>query len=303
MIIPSAPLEEQTTIANFLDYKLEKIDRFINKKKQLITLLKEQKAAVINQAVTKGLNPNAKMKPSGIEWLGDIPESWEVKPLKYYVNIQGGYAFNSSTFKDKGVQLLKIGNLYMNALHLERQPTFIDSSLVTQLEEFIVSKGDILMSLTGTLGKRDYGYAILLKKKDDYFLNQRVAKLSSTSEISPDYLVRILHSDMYLNELYQLPSGTKQANLSNKNVTGIKVAVPCCEKEREKIINYISKSENKIDKTITTIEKEITLVEEYKTALIAEAVTGKIDVREFEVPQVEIPLAMVAEEAIIYKKG
>jgi type I restriction enzyme S subunit len=84
------PLSEQTAIANFLDYKTAKIDRFIQKKKQLIKLLNEQKAGIINDAVTKGLNPNAKMKPSGIEWLGDIPEHWEVRKLKYVAKIKTG---------------------------------------------------------------------------------------------------------------------------------------------------------------------------------------------------------------------
>jgi type I restriction enzyme S subunit len=96
MIIPSAPIEEQTAIANFLDYKLEKIARFIKKKKQLVSLLTEQKAAIINQAVTKGINPNPKLKSSDIEWLGDIPANWEVRKLKYSVRLNSHTAFEKS---------------------------------------------------------------------------------------------------------------------------------------------------------------------------------------------------------------
>lgn len=88
--LPFPSLDEQNNIVDFLDYKLEKINRFISKKKQLIELLNEQKAAIINQAVTKGLDPNVKMKDSGIEWLGDIPVHWEVKPLKYCANVTLG---------------------------------------------------------------------------------------------------------------------------------------------------------------------------------------------------------------------
>ncbi len=90
------PKEEQTVIARFLDYKLAKINRFIQKKKHLIKLLNEQKAAIINQAVTKGLDPNAKIKPSGIEWLGDIPENWEVWRLKFLTNGRLKYGANES---------------------------------------------------------------------------------------------------------------------------------------------------------------------------------------------------------------
>ena len=92
--LPLPPLSEQTAIANFLDYKLEKINRFITKKKQLIELLTEQKAAIINKTVTKGINPNAKLKPSGIEWLGDIPEHWEIRRLKYCINGRLKYGAN-----------------------------------------------------------------------------------------------------------------------------------------------------------------------------------------------------------------
>ncbi|MDB9899746.1 restriction endonuclease subunit S, partial [Flavobacteriaceae bacterium] len=84
--LPLPSLSEQTNIANFLDYKLEKIDRFIAKKKQLIKLLNEQKAAIINQAVTKGINPKAKLKPSGIEWQGDIPEHWVISKIKFLIS-------------------------------------------------------------------------------------------------------------------------------------------------------------------------------------------------------------------------
>mgnify|MGYP000471731045 CR=1 FL=1 len=100
--IPVPPKEEQVTIANFLDYKLEKIERFIAKKKQLIELLTEQKAAIINQAVTKGINSNIKLKPSGIEWLGDIPEHWETKRMKFLGDAIIGLTYSPSEMVDEG---------------------------------------------------------------------------------------------------------------------------------------------------------------------------------------------------------
>jgi type I restriction enzyme S subunit len=104
-------LEEQTFIANYLDHKTTQIDTLITKKQQFISLLQEERIAVINQAVTKGLDPKVKKKDSGIEWLGEIPEHWEVKRMKYCFQIFGGFAFSSSEFTTEGVQIVKIGNL------------------------------------------------------------------------------------------------------------------------------------------------------------------------------------------------
>src|SRR5690554_1619626 len=108
MIVPKPPFEEQTAIARFLDYKLAKINRFIQKKKQLIKLLNEQKAAIINQAVTKGLDPNAKMKDSGIEWLGEIPEHWEVRKLKYSVRLNSHTSFENQESENTKIALENI---------------------------------------------------------------------------------------------------------------------------------------------------------------------------------------------------
>ncbi|MGM8892194.1 restriction endonuclease subunit S, partial [Psychrobacter sp. 1Y1] len=162
---------EQTQIANFLDHETAKIDILIDKQQQLIKLLKEKRQAVISHAVTQGLNPNAPMKDSGVEWLGEVPEHWVVTKLKYLSSIQGGYAFSSDSFTEEGVQILRIGNVYQNRLALERQPTFVPQKMLSELADFKVQQNDILMSLTGTLGKRDYGFAIKVEHCDCFLLN------------------------------------------------------------------------------------------------------------------------------------
>ncbi|ALU74751.1 hypothetical protein AUW17_05465 [Tenacibaculum dicentrarchi] len=275
--VPLPPLSEQTKIAEFLDDKTQKIDEAIAIKTQQINLLKERKQILIHKAVTRGLDTNVKLKNSGVEWIGEIPVHWEVKKIKHIANIQGGFAFNSGNFIDEGIQIIKIANTYMNKLSLDRQPTFVNKSYLTSHKDWIVSKNDILMSLTGTLGKKDYGFAILIEDNEKYLLNQRVAKITVKDGFEPEYLIHLLRSDSYLNQLYCLPSGTKQANLSNDNVINITMPIPPL-KERIKISSYIEKSSEKIARAIGLKSEEIEKLKEYKSSLINSVVTGKVRV-------------------------
>lgn len=271
---------EQQKIIEFLDHETAQIDTLIYKQQTLIHLLKEKRQAVISHAVTKGLNPDAPMKDSGVEWLGEVPEHWEVSKLKYYSSIQGGYAFSSDSFTEEGVQILKIGNVYQNRLALERQPTFVPEVMLEALPDFIVKDGDILMSLTGTLGKRDYGFAVAIKDDGKYLLNQRVAKLNPADEkIDRDFLLNVLWSESYLNQLYSLPSGTKQANLSNSDVLDIVITLPPSKTEQKEIAVELQNQKDIFDKAIQKAMTSIELMQERRTALISAAVTGKIDVR------------------------
>lgn len=280
--IPYPTELEQKAIANFLDHETAKIDTLIEQQQQLIQLLKEKRQAVISHSVTKGLNPDAPMKDSGVEWLGEVPAHWEVTKLKYYAVVQGGYAFNSDSFLTEGVQLLRIGNVYQNQLALDRQPVFVSSAFLTEVRNFVVSKGDILMSLTGTLGKRDYGFAVHVEDEGPFLLNQRVAKVSPTyGKVTPEYLINILLSESYLSQLYSLPSGTKQANLSNENVLNIWVAIPPSKDEQTAISDFVSAQLSHFDCLIAKGNAAIELMQERRTALISAAVTGKIDVRHF----------------------
>jgi len=277
VVIPFPKYEIQQRIVKFLDEKCGKIDQAIAQKQKLIEILKERKQILIQNAVTKGLDPNVKMKDSGVEWIGEIPVDWEVKKLKYFINVQGGFAFDSSDFVEEGVQIIKIANTYMNQLCLDRQPTFVHESYLDSHKQWIVKNGDILMSLTGTLGKKDYGFAILIEGDNKYLLNQRVAKITIKNELQTKYLLTLLRSDCYLNQLYSLPAGTKQANLSNDNVTNVRVPIPSL-KEREQIFIYIETQSTKIDKAITLQQQQIEKLKEYKASLINSAVMGKIKV-------------------------
>ena len=289
MIIPSAPLSEQTDIANFLDYKLEKINRFIAKKKQLIELLKEQKAAIINKAVTKGINPNAKLKPSGIEWLGDIPEHWEVRKLKNSVRLNKHTSFDNVESNKTKIALENVESKTGRILPLNENPF---EGVGT-----IFKEGDVLF---GKL--RPYLAKVVTPKFEGSCVNELLVLSPNQDDWVSEFLkYRMLAGD-FISIVDNSTYGAKMPRASWNFIGALKISRPN-KTEQNAIIAFIEKEIELGNKVISTIEKEITLVEEYKTALIAEAVTGKIDVRDFEVPSTEEPLEMVAAEASNFNKA
>ena len=299
--LPYISVPEQTAIANFLDYKTAKIDRFIFKKKQLIKLLNEQKAAIINDAVTKGQNPNAKMKPSGIEWLGEIPEHWEVRKIKSLGNAIIGLTYSPLELTDEGK-----GTLVLRSSNVQNAKiTYDDCVYVTTKipEKKRTIKGDILIcSRNGSvrlIGKN----AIIDEKASGQSFGAFMTIFRSSYF---EYLHYFFNSASF-----KAQSGLFSTSTINQLTTGILnnilVAIPLDIKEQKLVVSHIEKETSIINKTIATIEKEIALVQEYRTALTAEAVTGKIDVREYEVPsfeedkeyaEMEEEMVLVAEEEI-----
>ena len=190
-------------------------------------------------------------------------------------SIFNGYAFSTDSFISTGVQVIKIGNLYQNKLSLERQPTFVDPKFLITHKQFVIRKGDILISLTGTMGKKDYGYAIKIETEEEFLLNQRVAKLIPNKKINTDYALYLLRSAVFLNQLYLKPSGTKQANLSNDDIMSIHIVLPDI-KEQQQIVKFIQKEFSVVDRAIENNRNEIRKIEEFKNVLVNNIITGSI---------------------------
>jgi type I restriction enzyme, S subunit len=277
--LPNPNYSEQTQIVSFLNFKLANIDRFIRKKKQLIKLLNEQKAAIINQAVTKGLDPNAKMKPSGIEWLGDIPEHWQVWKLgrayKYFgsgTTPSSGY----SQYYQKGtIPWVNTGDLNDSVLNdCEKKIT------QTAFDDYSVLK----IFPKGTLSVAMYGASIgkISIINFEATTNQACCNFYSSNVLLDKFTFLWFIGNK--TRIVSLGYGGTQPNISQGLIKALRIPVPP-KNEQIEIIEFLEKETAKLNQTISTIEKEIALVEEYKTALIAEAVTGKIDVRDFEIPE------------------
>lgn len=305
ILIP--PKEEQTAIARFLDYKLAKINRFIQKKKQLIKLLNEQKAAIINQAVTKGLDPNAKMKDSGIEWLGEIPEHWNTIKLSAVCGfVRGNSSFQKDELLSEGKYVaLQYGKTYKVDEVDEKYQFYVKDEFYKDSQ--VVKYGDIIIISTSETVE-DLGHSVFYNRLDIGLLGGEQILLRPKEEIvNGKYLC--YSSKVFAKELRKYATGVKVYRFNIDDLKTIYISVPPFQEQVE-IINYIETESQRINTTISKIEKELALTEEYKTALIAEAVTGKIDVRGYEVPEIteeetyeeiEEEISMAAEDAEEYQ--
>ncbi len=281
VIVPEP--EEQTKIAAFLDYKLAKVDRFIHKKKQLIKLLNEQKAAIINQAVTKGLNSNAKMKPSGIEWLGDIPEHWSFSKLGVVAKVIDPQPDHRAPKEDPdGLPYIGIRDIDLHGkVTISTARLVVEEAITKQEQSYEIENDDIVFCKVGTLGLPRF----FKKPKSRFGLSATMVVIKIPEKKIKVFTKYFLESNYVLHQINSIVTGSTRPALGIKQIRKIKILIPPLY-ELDSINPYISKIESDIFKTISKVEKEIALIQEYKTALIAEAVTGKIDVRDYEIPEI-----------------
>lgn len=270
------PLDEQTAIANYLDKKTAEIDELIKQKEELLLLFEEEKSAIINQAVTKGINPNVKLKDSKIDWIGEIPEHWNVVKFNHYIRLRHGYQFRDYDFTPYGIKIIKITQLLPNGFLDTENVTYIDEKRKDEFQDIIISNGDILMALTGgTIGK-----IIRVENITELLLqNYRVGNFFPTnSKISKDFLFWILSSGYVLEQIYFDQRETGQPNIGKENFNSMFIILPAEIEEQNKISYYIGKEISRVKKKISTIKKQINTLKEYKTALISEVATGKVKV-------------------------
>ncbi|WP_198517116.1 restriction endonuclease subunit S [Tenacibaculum sp. SZ-18] len=276
------PLNEQTAIANFLDDKTAKIDQAIAQKEQLIALLKERKQIIIQNAVTKGLDPNVKMKDSGVEWIGEIPEHWEVKRLKNLTNYFKGFAFKSQDFiEEKGLPIVKASNI--KNWEIKNVKSFIDYS--NQREEFSrfkLSTGNIIISTVGSkphIKESAVGQLAFVKEGfNNAYLNQNTVCFRANIKIEKSFLKYVFVSK-YMRDSFDRISLwiANQAYLEVDSIREQIVPLPAI-KEQKVITDFIEKKSFRINNTIALQQTQIEKLKEYKATLIDSAVTGKIKV-------------------------
>ena len=276
--IPFPSKNEQNAIANYLDHKTTQIDTLIAKKEQFISLLQEERTAVINQAVTKGLDPKVKMKDSGIEWLGEIPEHWEVAKFNLYVSIRHGHQFMNHDFTDDGVKVVKITQLHKDGYLDLSKCSYVSSEQLENYQSILIKEKDILMCLTGgTIGK-----IIRVGEVNEPLLqNYRVGHFSSgkASKISDDFIFWLMSSESIVSQIFFQMRETGQPNIGMDDFGRMRITIPPLM-EQEKIVKHIVNKTVEISEILIKSKQEIELLKEYKTALISEVVTGKVDVRD-----------------------
>jgi len=271
------PLPEQRSIATFLDRETTKIDELIAEQRQLIDLLKEKRQAVISHAVTKGLNPDAPMKDSAIEWLGEVPEHWEFMPLKRdLVLLTSGSRGWAENYSEEGDLFLRIGNLTRDSIALDLSD--IQRVSVPEGAEGArtkVQSGDVLFSITAYLGS----VAIIPENLETAYVSQHVALARPLQKrLLPDWIGFTTLSFVGKTYLEHQGYGGTKVQLSLDDVANLVMMAPPIEEQQE-ILKFIELETAKFDELIAEAHHAITLLQERRTALISAAVTGKIDVR------------------------
>lgn len=271
--LPVVPNETQIKIANFLDQKTAQIDQAIALKQQQIEKLGEYKQIVIQNAVTKGLDPNAPMKNSGVDWIGDIPEHWEVKKLKYLIDSKAGYAFPSQQFSQEGISVIRISELNINgSVDISNSPK-LPFSFAKFLEEFCVVSGDILMAMTGgTIGK-----VSIYRENKKSLLNQRVCKFIVKASLDKKLFWHFCNSLYWKNYIDFKANGGAQPNISDNEIKKMYFPLPSIS-EQKTIANFLDEKTQNINQTIERYQTQIDRLKEYKNILINQAVTGKIKI-------------------------
>ncbi len=272
-IYPAPSLDEQKVIADYLNRKTTQIEDLISKKERMIELLKEERTAIINQAVTKGLNPKAEMKDSGIEWVGKIPKHWYLEKLKYVsrINIR---ALPETTDEAYEFNYIDIGNVNIEkGFNVDEKLRFGGAPSRARR---IVTKGDTIISTVRTYLK---AIAYISEDVKDIIVSTGFAVISPHEKIIPKYLYYILRSEKFIDRVCALSVGVSYPAINSSELSDISIWYSDNKDEQEQIVRFLDNKTAQIDAQVAREQKSIELLRKYCTSLISEVVTGKIDVR------------------------
>ena len=269
------PLEEQESIATFLDRETAKIDALIAEQKRLIELLQEKRQAVISHAVTKGLNPHAPMKDSGVEWLGEVPEHWELSRVKAISSFTtSGPRGWSEQISEDGALFVQSGDLndYLGVDFEDCKRVRVSGdaeALRTRLQ-----RGDAVVCITGA---KTGNAAVCQELPEDSYINQHLCLIRPRNNIEPGFLGLLLKSHCGQTHFALAQYGLKQG-LSLENVRETPLVLPPM-KEQVEIVSYVNKVRGFMRSLINESHHSVEILKERRSALISAAVTGQIDVR------------------------
>lgn len=265
---------EQTAIADFLDRETAKIDVLIEEQERLISLLQEKRQAVISHAVTKGLDPNAPMKPSGIDWLGDIPAHWDITQLNKVVDRFVDYRGVTPTKVDEGVPLITATQIKKGRIDHSLDPVFItEKDYAARMTRGWPKRGDLILTTEAPLGE------VALVEDERIAPGQRMILMKcNPAKMLTTYLLRHFQSGFGQSELQTRASGSTASGIRSDRLRASQVLIPPVA-EQSLIADHIDKALEDFEPIQQRIEKLVALLKERRAALISAAVTGKIDVR------------------------
>lgn len=274
--VVSLSYDEQCKRADYLDRKCSQIDAIIARQQEVIEKLKAYKLSVITEAVTKGLNPNVPMKDSGVEWIGKIPEDWEISKLKFMGHFVNGYAFPSSSFSTDGVRVMKIANIQPMEISWIDE-SYVDVSEYDKLPMYRVEQGDLVFALTRPIINGGIKVAIF-DGEEKVLLNQRNAMFKGLSRVLPRWMYYVMQNQMYVQKFALYIDGTgQQPNISTNEISQIEIPIPPIEVQQQ-VIMKLNEVMSSIEKMTSLKERMIRQLSDYKKTLIYEIVTGKKEV-------------------------
>lgn len=277
--VPVPPLEEQRAIAHLLDRETARIDALIAEQEKLLALLAEKRQAAISHAVTRGLDPNAPVKDSGISWLGEVPEHWWVTRCGRALSILSGFAFPSSGFDHTGagMRLLRGVNVSVGAIrwddvvHWERSPG-------DGLDNYELKSGDLVIGMDRPLIAAGMRVAKVREEDVPCLLLQRVALLRPFSDLDSDFLMHYLSTPMFVAHFAPEATGVSVPHISPDQIASFVIAIPSLDEQRC-IVDHLQRELTELDALRDHAKHTVDLLKERRSALIAAAVTGQIDVR------------------------
>lgn len=278
-VFPTPPIEEQYAITSFLDRETARIDALIEKKQRQIELLQEKRAALISHAVTKGLDPNVKMKDSGIEWLGEVPEHWEVVRLGRLSSSLStgpfGSQLHAEEYVDGGIPVINPANLQGGRIVPDNRCSITEEKF-RELQRHTLRYGDIVFGRRGEMGR-----CAMVDEVSDGFLcgTGSIRVRLNTRYVNPQFLTLYLSIAGVRDHLLLESVGSTMDNLNTGILSRIPCTLPCLE-EQDAIAAFVQVESLKNMTIGDSISASIDGLREFRTALISAAVTGKIDVRE-----------------------
>ena len=271
------PLTEQSAIVRFLDHADHRIRRYIRTKQKLIKLLDEQKQAIIHHAVTRGLDPDVRLKPSGVEWLGDVPEHWETWQIGHFSRVGNGStpSRGNSAYWSSG-HYPWLNSAYANQENVTKADQFVTDTALRECHLPIVPPGSVLVAITGQGKTR--GKATVLRIEAT--INQHMAFITPNTKVaSADYVRLALHGSYAQLRSISDDSGSTKGALTCADLKHFRLILPPPPEQNE-ILAAVENETCACSAAIDRAHREITLLREYRTGLIADVVTGKLDVRE-----------------------
>ena len=278
--LPVPSLNEQKEIARFLNTVDRVIDRFATATQRQIELLEEEKQAVIHRAVTRGLDPNVRLKPSGVDWLGDVPEHWEVVDLGRVTEVLAGYAFSSRDFSSDPTdpRLLRGVNIAPDAVRWDETVRW-PRERVASVDRYILCQGDIVLGLDRPIVGSGLRVARVREADLPALLLQRVARLRTTTRLDADFAFQFLRGPSFMRYIEPILTGISVPHLSPDQLRRFKIALPPPE-EQKRIMRWLEERLQSSEAVTPRSRRQIDLLDELRTRLIADVVTGKLDVRE-----------------------